>query len=69
MMWVAEFDTRHFTFTAYGTTRAEALAAMASGWAKWVADIEDGYSIEEVLDSTRSYQVKPGGFYLSGDKL
>jgi hypothetical protein len=30
-IWIAEFDTRHFTFTAVGEDRAKALKALQKG--------------------------------------
>jgi len=57
-LWVATLDTRHYNFEAYGETKAEALAVMASSWrahrrecggvcAPW-SEFKDDVSVREV---------------------
>lgn len=57
--WRAVFETRHFTFEAYGSTRVEAIATLKLGWIKHClqagADLE---YINEYEDDIDAYEVE-----------
>jgi len=59
-MWIAELDTRHYTFHAAGETRADAEKAMASTWRKHIRGCPDGYRWKELADDVNYFEIAAG---------
>lgn len=61
LLWLLEFDTRHYSFSAVGTSIDECLQALVSGWALHAEQSEaDPDYVRDNLDSICLMPTYPG---------
>lgn len=69
--WTAKFETRNFTFIAYGETKAEALAALDVGWRAHVSEYTsaDPSYLRDCADGVGVMEHETGACYRDSEKV
>ena len=76
-LWLAEYDTRNFTFTAAGATREQALEALEAGLERHALRtgsllrgwFRQGMSRDEWREEVNVLQITAGHAYRDGSEL
>lgn len=58
-MWVAELETAHFSFRAFGETEGKAIAALRAGWRAHQRDYPLADAIPTYADEIHTYEIRP----------
>ena len=75
-MWIAEMETEHFSWRAFGTTQTQAREALEAGWLAHLTQYgvgaeDDVLSPEAALDyyEPAIYRVRPGVCLRDGSQI
>jgi hypothetical protein len=66
--WVAELETTHYSWRAFGTTEKGAVAALRKGW-NVHRKLSGAGPFSEFEDGVRTWEVKPGECWCDGIRM